>query len=63
MSTAKDFYHKMTPNKWRIIHAALHELKLRLDRGLANSGLDPETGRLLRGIHDSEVTALLDSLK
>lgn len=53
-----------TPRQYRIVHAALYELNAKLSRGLANSGLEQGTARLLRGdgahIHESEVQALID---
>lgn len=51
-----------TERQLQIVRAALHELDIRLCRGLANSHLDAATFQMLRKprlIHDSEVSELL----
>lgn len=52
--------------QFRIIAAALTELNERLNRGLANSCLEPETVRTLfdgTHVHESEVSELLRNVR
>lgn len=51
----------LSDQQLRIVYAALHELETRLNRGLANSGIDKGTLRALSSpsrIHESYVSEL-----
>lgn len=55
----------LSTKQHRIVRAALTELNAKLNRGLANSGLEQETVRLLHAtpeFHESDVLSLLERL-
>jgi hypothetical protein len=55
----------LSTKQHRIVRAALTELNAKLNRGLANSGLEHETVRLLRetpDFHESDVLSLLEKI-
>lgn len=55
----------LTTNQHSIVRAALAELNAKLDRGVANSGLEIDTVRALRAVpnfHESDVLHLLMKL-